>query len=102
MKLKTLAHVCLAVAAAWSVGAAQAADAVKIGFITDMRVIGWQAVCELARSRPDSRKPETPAPISFCNDPRLLPLPIDGAAGRIMLVGMRIGGGRTVEGDRLS
>ncbi|WP_127446399.1 hypothetical protein [Burkholderia thailandensis] len=66
------------------------------------RVIGWQAVCELARSRPDSRKPETPAPISFCNDPRLLPLPIDGAAGRIMLVGMRIGGGRTVEGDRLS
>lgn len=36
MKLKTLAHACLAVAAAWSVGAAQAADSVKIGFITDM------------------------------------------------------------------
>ncbi|AJX22358.1 ABC transporter permease [Burkholderia pseudomallei] len=36
MKLKTLAHACLAVAAAWSVGAAQAADFVKIGFITDM------------------------------------------------------------------
>jgi branched-chain amino acid transport system substrate-binding protein len=37
MKMKTLAHACLAVAtAAFSAGAAHAADSVKIGFITDM------------------------------------------------------------------
>ncbi|MGZ2743188.1 ABC transporter substrate-binding protein [Burkholderia stagnalis] len=37
MKMKTLAHACLALAsAAFSAGAAQAADTVKIGFITDM------------------------------------------------------------------
>ena len=37
MKMKTLAHACLALAtAAFSAGAAQAADAVKIGFVTDM------------------------------------------------------------------
>ncbi|HIH2745313.1 ABC transporter substrate-binding protein [Burkholderia aenigmatica] len=37
MKMKTLAHACLALAtAAFTAGAAQAADTVKIGFITDM------------------------------------------------------------------
>ncbi|PRH47960.1 ABC transporter substrate-binding protein [Burkholderia multivorans] len=37
MKMKTLAHACLALAtAAFTVGAAHAADTVKIGFITDM------------------------------------------------------------------
>ena len=37
MKMKTLAHACLAVAAAaFTAGAAHAADSVKIGFITDM------------------------------------------------------------------
>ncbi|AOI96598.1 ABC transporter substrate-binding protein [Burkholderia sp. LA-2-3-30-S1-D2] len=37
MKVKTLAHACLALAtAAFTTGAAQAADTVKIGFITDM------------------------------------------------------------------
>ncbi|MBN3832814.1 ABC transporter substrate-binding protein [Burkholderia sp. Ac-20344] len=37
MKMKTLAHACLAVAtAAFTTGAAHAADSVKIGFITDM------------------------------------------------------------------
>ncbi|KFG98816.1 ABC transporter permease [Burkholderia paludis] len=37
MKMKTLAHACLALAtAAFAAGAAQAADTVKIGFITDM------------------------------------------------------------------
>ncbi|RQR31639.1 MULTISPECIES: ABC transporter substrate-binding protein [unclassified Burkholderia] len=37
MKMKTLAHACLAVAtAALTTGAAHAADSVKIGFITDM------------------------------------------------------------------
>ncbi|KWF86230.1 ABC transporter permease [Burkholderia diffusa] len=37
MKMKTLAHACLAIAAAtFTAGAAHAADSVKIGFITDM------------------------------------------------------------------
>ncbi|MBN3815829.1 ABC transporter substrate-binding protein [Paraburkholderia sp. Se-20369] len=37
MKMKTLAHACLALAsAAFTAGAAQAADTVKIGFVTDM------------------------------------------------------------------
>ncbi|AOI89916.1 ABC transporter substrate-binding protein [Burkholderia pseudomultivorans] len=37
MKMKTLAHACLALAsAAFTAGAAHAADSVKIGFITDM------------------------------------------------------------------